>query len=237
MAKAAAPPATCSGDGSENVPLTSRPVAVEDGSATLSVASPAVETVVAVVAAVYSRATPGVKAPKVAGAPSVSASVAGTVPPTPPCVQSETSTVWPLSIVIDFVSATVPSGSVQVSVQDSCRKPFGPGTMPSARYGGFGRTDGLTFHENLPETGTVIEDSRCVGTACGGVVEAGADHGPGQAVTTAPPRRGSPPPLKARVSWWRSTAWQPPKNRLRSRNQATLRPAASSPAASIPGSA
>ena len=51
-------------------------------SATLSAASPAVETTVAVVDAVYSRATPGVKAPKDAGAPSVSASVAGTEPPT-----------------------------------------------------------------------------------------------------------------------------------------------------------
>ena len=37
----------CSGDGSENAPLTSWPVAVDAGSATLSVASPAVETVVA----------------------------------------------------------------------------------------------------------------------------------------------------------------------------------------------
>ena len=58
-----------------------------------------------------------------------------------------------------------------------------------------------------------------------------------QAVTTAPPRRGSPPPLNSPVPWWRSTAWQPPKNRLRSRNQATLRPAAASAASSIPGSA
>ena len=38
----------------------------------------------AVVDAVYSRATPGMNAPNVAGAPSVSASVAGTEPPTPP---------------------------------------------------------------------------------------------------------------------------------------------------------
>ena len=33
---------------------------------------------------VYSRATPGVNVPNVAGAPRVSVSVAGTVPPTPP---------------------------------------------------------------------------------------------------------------------------------------------------------
>ena len=46
----------------------------------------------------------------------------------------------------------------------------------------------------------------------------------GHAVTTAPPRRGSPPPLNSPVPWWRSTAWQPPKNRLRSRNQASARP-------------
>src|SRR6185369_3113986 len=44
--------------------------------------SPAVETTVAVVFAVYVLAMPGVKAPKVAGAPSVSASVAATLPPT-----------------------------------------------------------------------------------------------------------------------------------------------------------
>jgi hypothetical protein len=37
---------------------------------------------VAVVEAVYSLATPGVNAPKVAGAPSVSDNVAGTLPPT-----------------------------------------------------------------------------------------------------------------------------------------------------------
>ena len=49
---AAEPAATCSGDGSENVPLTRRPVAVEDGSATDSVASPAVEITVAVEEAV-----------------------------------------------------------------------------------------------------------------------------------------------------------------------------------------
>ena len=40
----------------------------------------------AVVDAVYSRSTPGVNAPNVAGAPSVSDSVAGTVPPTVPSV-------------------------------------------------------------------------------------------------------------------------------------------------------
>ena len=48
-------------------------------SATVSVASPAVEMTLAVVEAVYSFATPGVNAPNVAGAPIVSDSVAATV--------------------------------------------------------------------------------------------------------------------------------------------------------------
>ena len=53
-------------------------------SATVSVASPAVLVTVAVVDAVYSRATPGVNAPNEAGVPSVRARVAGTLPPTVP---------------------------------------------------------------------------------------------------------------------------------------------------------
>src|SRR4051794_20315839 len=75
-------PATCSGEASANAPVTSRPVAVELGSAAVSVASPAVETTVAVVVAEYSFARPGVNAPNAAGVPSVSDSVAGTDPPT-----------------------------------------------------------------------------------------------------------------------------------------------------------
>src|SRR5215208_3893848 len=39
--------------------------------------------------------------------------------------------------------------------------------------------------------------------------------------TTEPPRRGSPPPDSV-PSAARSTAWQPPKNRLRSRNGAIV---------------
>src|SRR3954463_11360015 len=70
---------TRKGCASVNAPLVSRP-----GSETLSVASLAVLITFAVVVAVYSRATPGVNAPKLAGAPSVSASVAGTVAPTLP---------------------------------------------------------------------------------------------------------------------------------------------------------
>ena len=47
----------------------------------------------AVVDAVYSFATPGMNAPNVAGAPSVSASVAGTEPPTAPSTSVLTTTV------------------------------------------------------------------------------------------------------------------------------------------------
>ena len=48
----------------------------------MSVASPAVEVTSRSSRSCRSRATPGVKAPKLTGAPSVSDSVAGTVPPT-----------------------------------------------------------------------------------------------------------------------------------------------------------
>src|SRR4051795_8657994 len=74
----------CTACGSENAPLTRWPGAFVLGSATVSVASPAVLTTVAVVEALYSLATPGVKAPNCTGGPSVSDSVAGTVPPTSP---------------------------------------------------------------------------------------------------------------------------------------------------------
>src|SRR3954471_5820468 len=66
---------------SANTPLVSTP-----GSLTDSAASPAVLKTVAPVVATYSFSSPGVNPPKVAGAPSVSASVAGTDPPTPPPV-------------------------------------------------------------------------------------------------------------------------------------------------------
>ena len=65
------------------------PVAFVSASATDSVALPAVLITFAVVVASYSRAIPGVNGPNVAGVPSVSDSVAGTVPPTPPCVHSD----------------------------------------------------------------------------------------------------------------------------------------------------
>src|SRR4051794_38121892 len=72
---------TRSGSLNANDPFVNTP-----GSLTDSAASPAVLTTVAPVVATYSLSTPGVTPPKVAGAPSVSASVAGTDPPTPPPV-------------------------------------------------------------------------------------------------------------------------------------------------------
>ena len=59
---------------------------------------------------------PGVNAPNVAGAPSVSASVAGTVPPTPPVVQGVMLATSPLSTRTLVEPSTVPSAAVQVSV-------------------------------------------------------------------------------------------------------------------------
>src|SRR4051794_30853258 len=78
---------------SENVPLTSLPVAVADGSATDRVASPAVEITVADVCAVYSLPTPGAKAPNEAAVPMVRESVAGTGPPTSRELTPQTA-VW-----------------------------------------------------------------------------------------------------------------------------------------------
>src|SRR3954447_2866928 len=70
---------TWSGSGSVNAPFAKCP-----GSETDSDASPAVEITFAVVEAVYVASTPGVNAPNDAGAPRVSANVAGTEPPAPP---------------------------------------------------------------------------------------------------------------------------------------------------------
>ena len=66
-----------SGCGRLNAPLTSLPVCRCRDRRRYSVASPAVLITFAVVLASYSFATPGVNAPNVAGAPSVSDSVAG----------------------------------------------------------------------------------------------------------------------------------------------------------------
>src|SRR4051794_4277447 len=62
------------------------PLLRQHGSLTLSVASPAVEITFALVVAVYSWSVPGVNAPNDAGLPSISDSVAGTLPPTDPPV-------------------------------------------------------------------------------------------------------------------------------------------------------
>src|SRR3954454_3210407 len=75
---------TVSACGSENAPLTRWPGAFAAVSATDSVASPAVEITLAVVCASYVFPTPGVNWPKLAAGPSVSDSVAGTLPPTVP---------------------------------------------------------------------------------------------------------------------------------------------------------
>src|SRR4051794_11222774 len=65
-------------DGSENAPLTRWPGTFALESATLSSASPAVETTFAVVVAVYVLPTPGVNAPKAGAVPSDSESCGGT---------------------------------------------------------------------------------------------------------------------------------------------------------------
>src|SRR3954451_13203565 len=62
----------CSGSARMNVPLTRWPVPTDDGSATLSKASPAVDVTVAVEDAKYVFVMPGVKAPNVAAGPSTS---------------------------------------------------------------------------------------------------------------------------------------------------------------------
>ena len=89
-------PPAFTGCGSENAPLTRWPGAVLDGSLTASAASPAVEVTLAVPWAMYSRATPGVNAPKLGTVPSVSDSVAGTVPPTVPVVLVEAYAAEPV---------------------------------------------------------------------------------------------------------------------------------------------
>src|SRR3954471_21717862 len=66
---------------SANAPLVSTP-----GSLTVSAASPAVLMTFTVVVAVYSLSAPGMNGAKDPGVPSVSDSVAGTVPPTEPGV-------------------------------------------------------------------------------------------------------------------------------------------------------
>ncbi len=78
------------------------------GSLTESVASPAVEVTVASVVAVYSFATPGVNAPNDAGPLRLSASVAGTVPPTVPGVSVTAPIVNETDLVAVVPAAFVP---------------------------------------------------------------------------------------------------------------------------------
>ena len=96
--------ATCSGSGSVNVPLARY---AGDG-ATDSAASPAVEITFAVVDAVYSFARPGVNAPKLAGVPSVSASVAGTLPPTVPGTVGKKSGSRPTPFPLNSIQLRLP---------------------------------------------------------------------------------------------------------------------------------
>ena len=108
--------------------MTSWPVAVALGSATLSAASPAVEITFAVVDGdVVLARRPGVNAPKLAGVPSVSASVAGTVPPTSPSADAQIAVASCVGSLSDVaVSVTGRRGA-----RAPCRRRPAPG--PSRR--------------------------------------------------------------------------------------------------------
>jgi hypothetical protein len=69
------------------------------------------------------------------------------------------------------------------------------------------------------------------------LVVRGSTAAPPHALTTAPPRRGSPAPASSPVAGSRRTACAPPKNTLRSLNGASVRPSPASASASTPGSA
>src|SRR3954451_20759376 len=116
---------------------------------------------------------PAVSAPKLAGAPRVSESVAGTVPLTEPGVHSERFATSPLSTTTWLVESRVPFAAVQMIVQFSRRKPRegangGPGTSCVAWNAGVGRTDGVTSIVNAPPAGATIQDSRGGGGGGGG---------------------------------------------------------------------
>ena len=84
----------------ENAPFTSRPGMLLLPSATERVATPAVEMTLAVSPAVYSRATPGVKAGNAAGPPTFRASVAGTAPPMSPPTGVEVAGPLPVCVLV-----------------------------------------------------------------------------------------------------------------------------------------
>src|SRR3954447_6202369 len=65
-----------------------------------------------------------------------------------------------------------------------------------------------------------VDDEQCLGHRVAGAVRANSML-LGYASATAPPRRGSPPPLSAPVAGSRTTAWTPPKKRLRSCQRAS----------------
>src|SRR3954466_15777964 len=115
------PPAfACSACGSENEPLTRWPVAVLDGSATLNAASPPVEITFADVWAKESLPGPAVNAPNDAAGPSVSDSVAGTVPPTSPVGASGTSNACTVLLgVSNEISAELPVESFAYAATSS----------------------------------------------------------------------------------------------------------------------
>ena len=125
---------TASGDGSANVPFIRWP-----GSDTVNAASPAVEMTLAGVVAVYSFARPGVKAPNVAGAPSVRASVAGTVPATLSLTLASPSVVlgpFVPGVANDYTKSTTANvistaGDAALSVSDPGHLANGSFTLPS----------------------------------------------------------------------------------------------------------
>ena len=97
------------------------PLARWPGSDTLSAASPAVLVTVAVLVAVYSCSTPGVKAPKLALAPSCRLSVAGTVPPTgAAAVAGWVTRIVSVVSVCAMSSIRTPSGVISVRGPLSC---------------------------------------------------------------------------------------------------------------------
>ena len=74
----------------------------------VSVAPPAVEVTLAVVAALYSFVTPAVNAPKETGPPTVRATVAGTAPPTGAGASTWVTWTWIVFSVVIGVSDASP---------------------------------------------------------------------------------------------------------------------------------
>src|SRR6185437_12718193 len=81
-----------------------------------------------------------------------------------------------------------------------------------------------------------LDVEAATGQPCHRGEHCGRDPHTASTTTAAPPRRGSPPP-ENRPRESRAAACTPPKNRLSSRKRPIARPARSSGAVSIPGSA